>query len=138
MIDFLTGWFQGNFGYFATIVPLDFSEIVNIFTIRVTFFLSIIQEEFSKKLRAVIVFKLFMQHETIFSKTIVYEYSRYRIEQTSITLLVCELENLITSYHRMSQRIKYKIFTTIFTPIRRFGNNGCLHFKHYRQYIERE
>ena len=48
---------QRNFDYFTVNLPLEFSEIFNIFRITVFFFFLRIQENFRKKLKTIVISK---------------------------------------------------------------------------------
>ena len=73
------------------IVPLDFSEIFNIFRIRVYFLFCEKSRNFSKRLKIVAISKL-TQNKIIFKKTIVYGCLQYGVKQKFVTTVVCDLE----------------------------------------------
>ena len=56
----LNEWLQGNFSYFAMILPLNFSEILNIFRIRVFLVFFENSRKVEKKLSAIVMSKLFV------------------------------------------------------------------------------
>ena len=76
-------WLERNFCYFLIILPLDFSEIFNIFRIRVIL----------KKLKTIVISKLFEEtsnnfpeKHSLWTSTIWYQAKVFH------TLLVCDLE----------------------------------------------
>ena len=76
--------------YFTVNLPLNFSEIFNIFRITVFSSLVRIRECFREGLK---MSKPVDERSNSFQETIVYGCLHYGIKQNSFTLLVCDLEN---------------------------------------------
>ena len=83
---------QRNFSYFTVNLPLEFSEIFNIFRITVFFFLLSEYKKFKTKLKTIVISKPVDERATISKKTTVHGILQYGIKQNSLTLLVYDLE----------------------------------------------